>query len=67
MCCQFSVIILIPNILFFWGLIIIFFFGYVLNIFCGGPKAKNVRMHHAVTETVCVTAKRPGGLTIGHP
>ena len=42
-------------------------FGYVLNIFLGGPKAKNVRMYHAVTATVCVTAKRPGGLTIGHP
>ena len=39
----------------------------VKNFFLGGPKARNVRIHHAVTATICVTAKHPGGLTIGHP
>ena len=37
------------------------------HFFWGGPKAINVRIDHAVAATVCVTAKHPGGLTIGHP
>ena len=50
-----------PNIEFCGAYIIIFF------CLCWGPKAKNVRIDHAVTVTICVTAKRSGGLTVGQP
>ena len=37
------------------------------TFFWGGPKANNMKVYHAVTAAVCAAAKRPGGLTVGHP
>ena len=67
MYCQFSFFFYNPNILFILGTYYNIFFSYVLNIFFGGPKAKKVKSYHAVAAAVCATAKRPGGLTVGHP
>ena len=66
MCCQFSVFIFDSQYSYHLGTYYNIFFGYVETIFFVGALNQNVKMYHAVTATICVTANHPGGLTIGH-
>ena len=63
--CQFSDCYLNSQYSFLGDYYNIFFFMFK-TLFFLGPKARNVRIYHAVTATICVTANHPVGLTLGH-